>query len=116
MYYILNANHPYLQFQLQGQQYYSSFLLSRTYPLSVIILEKTVEQSVAAVRMQWLDFCDSKGVPVPSEDHSISAAVYEQLLECAERFQRNLNSIGASVGTFSCLQDVASALQANKKM
>ena len=48
----------YLQFQLQWQQYCSAFLLSRTYPLSAINIEKSVEQSVAAIRLQWLDFCD----------------------------------------------------------
>jgi len=55
--------------------------------------------------MQWLDFCDSKGVPVPESNPvmiTLSAAVYEQLLECAERFQRNLSSDGASVSTTTC--------------
>jgi len=55
--------------------------------------------------MQWLDFCDSKGVPVPESNPvmiTLSAAVYEQLLECAKRFQRNLSSNGASVSTSTC--------------
>jgi len=76
--------------------------IRRTYPLSDIKLEKSVEQSVATMRMQWLDFCDSKGVPVPESNPvmiTLSAAVYEQFLECAERFQKNLSNSGGSVST-----------------
>ena len=88
---------PYLRFQLQWQQYCSTFLLSRSYPLSSINLEKYTEQSVAAVRMQWLDFGDHSGIPVPESNPvmiMISSAVYELLLEHAESFQSSLNSNG----------------------
>ena len=87
----------YLRFQLQWQQYCSTFLLSRSYPLSSINLEKYTEQSVAAVRMQWLDFCDHSGIPVPESNPvmiTISSAVYELLLGHAESFQSGLSSNG----------------------
>ena len=90
---------PYLQFQLQWQQYCSSFLLSRSYPLSAINLEMSAELSVAAIRMQWLDFCDRSGIPVPESNPvmiTISSTVYDQLLQCAERFQRSLSGESAS--------------------
>ena len=93
---------------LQRQQYCSAFLLSRTYPLSAINLEKSAEQSVAAIRMQWLDFCDRSGIPVPESNPvmiTLSSAVYQQLLEHVERFQRSLTSNcsnGESVSTSPC--------------
>ena len=95
----------YLQFQLQWQQYCSAFLLSRTYPLIAINLEKSVEHSVAAIRLQWLDFCDRSGIPVPESNPvmiTLSLAVYEQLLECTERFQRSLSCNRESVSTPPC--------------
>ena len=91
---------PYLQFQLQWQQYCSSFLLSRSYPSSAINLEKSAELLVAAIRMQWLDFCDRSGIPVPESNPVmiiISSTVYDQLLQCAERFQRSLSGESASI-------------------
>ena len=93
---------PYLRFQLQWQQYCSAFLLSRSYPLSSINLEKYAERSVAAVRMQWLDFCDRNGIPVPESNPvmiTISSAVYELLLEHAESFQNSLSSNGECTST-----------------
>ena len=67
----------FLHFQLQWHQHCSAFLLSRSYPLASIQLEKNAEASVAGLRSQWLDFygisdLDSKKVMVP-----ISSAVYE---------------------------------------
>ena len=93
---------PYLKFQLQWQQYCSAFLLSRSYSLNSINLEKYAEESVAAVRMQWLDFCDRSGIPVPESNPvmiTISSAVYELLLGHAESFQTSLNSNGECAGT-----------------
>ena len=96
---------PYLQFQLQWQQYCSIFLWSRTYPLSAINVEKSVEESVAAIRLQWLDFCDRSGIPVPNSNPAmitLSSAVYEQLLECTEQFQRSISCHNESLSTTPC--------------
>ena len=117
---------PYLQFQLQWQQYCSAFLLSKTYPLN---FEKSVEQSVAAIRLQWLDFCNWSGIPVPDSNPvmiTLSSAVYEQLMECTKKFQRSLSwnkesttpcnrwwRCAFSIWRWCYLWDVASALQAD---
>ena len=100
----------FLHFPLQWHQHCSAFLLSRSYPLSPIQLEKNAEASVAGLRSQWLDFyesngisdLDSKKVMIP-----ISSAVYELLLEKAEEFQKNLNpqGSGASSASSSSLTD-----------
>ena len=47
--------------------------------------------------MQWLDFYDRNGIPVPENNPvmiTISLAVYELLLEHAESFQNSLSSNG----------------------
>lgn len=93
---------PYLQFQLQWQQYCSAFLLSRAYPLSAINLDESAEQEVAAIRMNWLEFCDCSDMPVPESNPVmivISSAIYDILLERAEKFQKNLSDNGESVST-----------------
>jgi len=58
-------------------------LLSRSFPFALIYLDKGVEASVASLRSQWLEFCESNGlsglesmkVMIP-----ISSVVYELLL------------------------------------
>jgi len=93
---------PYLQFQLQWHQYCSAFLLSRTYPLSAIKLNESTEQSIAAIRLKWLDFCDCSGMSVPASNPvmiTISSAIYDLLLDHAEKFQRKLSDNGESVST-----------------
>ena len=87
----------YLQFQLQWQQYCSAFLLSRAYPLSAINLDGSAEQAVSAIRMKWLEFYDRCGMPVPESNPVmivISSAVYDLLLEHAERFQKKVSDNG----------------------
>ena len=52
--------------------------------------------------MQWLDFCDRNGIPVPESNPvmiTISSAVYELLLEHAESFQNSLSSNGECTST-----------------
>ena len=87
----------------KGSRFLSSFstavapilqciLLSGSYSLSVVKLDKSVEATIAGLRMQWLDFCET---PVPESNKvimQISSAVYELLLEKSEDFQRGLNS------------------------
>ena len=101
----------FLHFQLQWHQHCSAFLLSRSYPLSSIQLEKNAEASVAGLRNQWLGFYESNGISDLDSKKVmilISSAVYELLLERAEEFQKNLNhpqGSGASSASSSSLTD-----------
>ena len=85
----------FLRFQLQWHQHCSAFLLSRSYPLTSINLDESVQHTVAALRMQWLDFCDINGLPVPDSNvvmMTISSAIYELLLEQTESFKNSLTT------------------------
>jgi len=54
---------PFLQSQLQLHQHCSAYLLSRSYSLATINLKEHAQQLVAAIRIQWLDFCDHSTLP-----------------------------------------------------
>lgn len=82
----------FLRFQLQWHQHCSAFLLSRSYPLTAINLDESAQHSVAAVRIQWLDFCDNNGVPVPESNVVMMTISSELLLELAESFKNSLTT------------------------
>ena len=84
---------PFLQFQLQLHQHCAAFLLDRTYSLTAINLDECAQQSVAEIRMRWLDFCDSSSVPFSDSSKvmmTLSSTVYELLLGRVESFQETL--------------------------
>ena len=84
---------PFLQFQLQWHQHCAAFLLDRTYSLTAINLDECAQQSVAEIRMRWLDFCDSSSVPFSDSSKvmmTLSSTVYELLLGRVESFQETL--------------------------
>ena len=91
----------FLHFQLQWHQHCSAFLLSKSYPLAAIHLDKTAESSVAPLRTRWLDFCESNGLSELESNKvmiPMSSAVYELLLERAEDFQKSLKPTGSASG------------------
>ena len=86
---------PFVRFQLKWHEHCSVFLLARSYPLTAINLNESAQHSVAALRMQWLDFCDINGLPVPESNvvmMTISTAIYELLLKQTESFKNSLTT------------------------
>ena len=91
----------FLHFQLQWHQHCSAFLLSKSYPLAAIHLDKTIESSVARLRTRWLDFCESNSLSELESNKvmiPISSAVYELLLETAEDLQKSQKPTGSASG------------------
>ena len=85
---------PFLRFQLQWHQQCSAYLLARSYPLSAINMNETLEHSLVTTRMQWLDFCEANSVPVPESNAvmmAVSSAIYELMLERARDIKNSLS-------------------------
>jgi len=86
---------PFLQFQLKWHQHCAAFLLSRDYSLATINLEECAQQSIAALRLRWLDYCDQSTLPFSDTSKvmmTLSSAVYDMLLERVQSFQEGLST------------------------
>ena len=80
---------PLLQFQLKWHQHRAVFLLSRDHSLAAINLEEFAQQSVAALRLRWLDYCDQSILPFSDTSKvmkTLSSAVYDVLLERVQSY------------------------------
>ena len=91
---------PFLRFQLQWHQHCSAYLLARSYPLSWINMNETLESSLVTTRTQWLDFCEANGVPVPESNAvmmAVSSAIYELMLERAGDIKNSLSDKAVAV-------------------
>ena len=74
---------PFLQLQLKWHQHCSIFLLSRRHSLTTINLEESAQQSVSAIRIQWLDYCNQSTLQFSDTSKVmliLSSAVYDVLL------------------------------------
>ena len=86
---------PFLQFQLKWHQHCAAFLLSRDHSLATINLEEFAQQSVAALRLRWLDYCDQSTLPFSDTSKvmmTLSSAVYDVLLERVQSYQEGLST------------------------
>jgi len=68
----------FLQIQLKWHQHSAAFLLSRSYSLITINLKESSKQSVSAIRMQYLDYCNQafSNIRQQSDDNIVISCVW----------------------------------------